>query len=81
MTKKDEAPAERTAVARASAFAGMPKVDPADPRQNAFVQDWLTAWAKEHIAEPIDDDWQTYESAVEMIQETYSPPAEPTSDR
>jgi hypothetical protein len=62
----------------------LPNVDPANGQQNAWVQDWLTAWAIKYIGEPAPtdapigdswDDWQTHERAVEMIQGTYSPKA------
>lgn len=35
----------------------MPKVDPDDSTQNAFVQDWLIAWAKEHTVYG-SNDWE-----------------------
>jgi hypothetical protein len=54
----------------------MPKVDIDDPRQNAFVQDWLTSYHT-HVR-LIDPDAQedfdiVYEKMIEAIQETYSP--------
>lgn len=37
-----------------------------DSAQNAFVQDWLTAFAKEH-------GWEEHiEETIESIQETYN---------
>lgn len=55
-----------------------PTVDINDPKQNEFVQDWLSAWLKEYIPDPDDfgdqaDDYYKVYSAIELIQETYSP--------
>jgi hypothetical protein len=44
----------------------MPTVDLTNSEQNAFVQDWLTAYAKEHGFE------EHIESTIESVQETYN---------
>jgi hypothetical protein len=46
----------------------MPEVDLTNSEQNAFVQDWLTAWAKQWPGVPFND----IEGAIESIQETYN---------
>ena len=35
----------------------MPAVDPDDSKQNAFVQDWLIAWAKKYTVYD-SEDWE-----------------------
>lgn len=47
------------------------EVDASNSAQNAFVQEWLYAWANVHVPEG-DKDWDTVECMVEAIQETYS---------
>jgi len=42
-------------------------VDADDSSQNAFVQDWLTAWSERH-----GDDADHILAVIEMIQETYN---------
>ena len=52
----------------------MPKVDIDDPRQNAFVQDWLSAYFTGRDAQrATGEELQAYEIVIEAIQETYSP--------
>lgn len=52
-----------------------PEPDHHDSEQNAFVQDWLSAWQKEI---PTDsEDYDKVEATIEMIQETYAPKREP----
>lgn len=65
-------------IGEAPKFEAMPKVDPTDSAQNGWVQDWLTAWANRNMGRPTTDapgdhldDWRTYESAIELIQETW----------
>lgn len=45
----------------------MPDVDPDDSGQNAFVQDWLIAWAKEHTVYG-SDNW--FEEAKKWVYKT-----------
>lgn len=44
----------------------MPKVDPEDSGQNAFVQEWLISWAKAHTVYD-SNDWE--EEAKKWIRE------------
>lgn len=44
----------------------MPKVDPQDSEQNAFVQLWLAEWVKSYPG----DTTPVYE-VIEVVQETY----------
>ena len=48
----------------------MPEVNPKDSEQNAFVQDWLTAWNNAHPS-PEEEENEAVEAAVEQIQGTY----------
>jgi len=48
----------------------MEPVDTHNSMQNAFVQDWLTAYMKEI---PTDqDDYDKFEAVIEGVQETYN---------
>ena len=48
----------------------MEQVDPTNSEQNAWVQDWLTAWMNKHGA---GSDVTAFDTTIECIQETYSP--------
>jgi len=58
-----------------------PPENPADPMQNAFVQDYLTAWAKANLPDG-DARWDAFDGAVELIQGTYQAhtPGMPNAD-
>lgn len=45
-----------------------PAINTKDSEQNAFVQSWLEAWAREH------GDLPQVEAVIEIVQETYAPP-------
>lgn len=47
----------------------MPDIRIASSTQNAWVQDWLAAYFREHAR---GDDLDAYEHIIECIQETYS---------
>jgi chromosome segregation ATPase len=56
----------------------LPSADPTNSEHNAFVQDWLSRWREKYIGEVTEgpgdrfDDANDIESAIELIQGTYS---------
>ena len=52
-------------------MGSLPPIDVDDAKQNAFVQDWLTAYLKKHPGN--GSDHPSFEEVIEAIQETYSP--------
>lgn len=50
----------------------MKDVDPESSFQNAFVQEWLSAFFKFHEAVADDRDEAAFDRVIECIQETYS---------
>jgi hypothetical protein len=62
----------------------MPDADPENADHNAFAQDFLSRWSDRFIGEtPPDigdraDDYDRLQAVIEMIQETYAKPEEPT---
>lgn len=49
----------------------LPEVDVFDSEQNAFVQDWLTAFNRQHDFAP-EDELEQVEGVIEQIQGTYN---------
>jgi hypothetical protein len=50
----------------------LPRVNVEDSQQNAFVQEWLSAWQKHHADSMHITDHRSFEYAIELIQETYN---------